>query len=131
MPRYLLPALVYLCNCGLLTSRLAPLKITFHTAVREEISLKHTVDRVTCWLNHLMGSQPQNKKSKLLCSVCSVAQSCPTLCDPMDCSPPGFPVHGIFQARILEWVAISFSRGSCQPRDRTHVSYVGRRILYP
>ena len=43
---------------------------------------------------------------------CLVAQSCPTLCDPMDCSPPGFSVHGISQARILEWVAISFSRGS-------------------
>ena len=38
-----------------------------------------------------------------------VAQSCPTLCDTMDCSPPGFSVHGILQARILEWVAISFS----------------------
>ena len=41
-----------------------------------------------------------------------VAQSCPTLCDPMDCSLPGFSVHGIFQVRVLEWVAISFSRGS-------------------
>ena len=41
------------------------------------------------------------------------------LCDPMDLSPPGSSVHGIFQARILEWVAISFSRGSSQPRDRT------------
>ena len=41
----------------------------------------------------------------------SVAQSCPTLCDPIGCSPPGFSVHGILQARILEWVAISFSRG--------------------
>jgi len=41
-----------------------------------------------------------------------VAQSCPTLCDPMDCSLPGFSVHGIFQARVPEWVAISFSRGS-------------------
>ena len=41
-----------------------------------------------------------------------VVQLCPTLCDPMDCSPPGSSVHGIFQARILEWVAISFSRGS-------------------
>ena len=41
-----------------------------------------------------------------------VAESCPTLCDPMDCSPPGFSIHGIFQARILESVAISFSRGS-------------------
>ena len=48
-----------------------------------------------------------------------VTQSCPTLCDPMDCSLPGSAVHGIFQVRILEWVAISFSRVSSQPRDRT------------
>ena len=45
-----------------------------------------------------------------------VAQSCPTLCDPMDSSLPGSAIHGIFQARILEWAAISFSRGSSQPR---------------
>ena len=51
-----------------------------------------------------------------------VAQLCPSLCDPMDCHPPGSSVHEIFQARILEWVAISFSRGSSQPRDRTWVS---------
>ena len=48
-----------------------------------------------------------------------VAQSCPTLCDPMDCCLPGSSVHGILPARILEWVAIPFSRGSSQPRDRT------------
>ena len=53
-----------------------------------------------------------------------VAQSCPTLCDPVDCSPPGFSVHGILQARILEWVAFSFSRRSSQPRDWTQVSYI-------
>ena len=46
---------------------------------------------------------------------CSVAQSCLTLCDPMDCSLPGSSVHGIFQARILEWVVISFSRGLPNP----------------
>ena len=50
------------------------------------------------------------------------APSCPTLCDPIDCSPPGSSVHGIFQARILEWVAISFSRWSSRPRDLTHDS---------
>ena len=58
---------------------------------------------------------------------------CLTLCNPMDCSPPGSSVHGIFQARILEWVTISSSRGSSQPRDRTLVtcvSCIGRRILY-
>ena len=52
-------------------------------------------------------------------------QSCPNLSNPMDCSPPVSSVHGILQARILEWIAISFSRGSSQPRDQTHVSYTG------
>ena len=63
----------------------------------------------------------------------SVTQSCLTLCDPMDCSLLGPSVHGISQARILEWVATSYSRGSSRPRDRTCVSCVsciGRRILY-
>ena len=50
-------------------------------------------------------------------SESEIAQSCPTLCDPMDCSPPGSSVRGILQARILEWVAISSSRGSSQPGD--------------
>ena len=53
-----------------------------------------------------------------------VAQLCLTLCDPMDCSPPGFSFHRILQARVLEWVAISFSRGSSRPRDRTQVSCI-------
>ena len=53
-----------------------------------------------------------------------VAQSCPTLCDPTDCSPPGSSVHGIFQTRILEWVAMPSCRGSSQPRDRTWVCHI-------
>ena len=52
-----------------------------------------------------------------------------TLCDPMDDSPPGFSVHGILQARILEWTAIPFSRGSSQPRDRTWVSCIAGRFF--
>ena len=52
-------------------------------------------------------------------SESEVSQSCLTLCDPMDCSPPGSSIHEIFQARVLEWVAISFSRGSSWPRDQT------------
>ena len=57
------------------------------------------------------------------------AQSCLTLCDLMDCSPPGSSVYGILQARILEWVAISFSRGSSQPRDWTQVSCIAGRCF--
>ena len=52
------------------------------------------------------------------------AQSCPSLCNPMDCSLPGSSVLGIFQATVLEWIAISFSRGSSQPRDQTRVSRI-------
>ena len=65
--------------------------------------------------------------------VCSVVQLCLTLCDPVDCRPPGSSVHGIFQARILEWVAISYPRGSSRPRDQTRISCVsciGKWILY-
>ena len=61
------------------------------------------------------------------------AQSWPTLCDSMGYSPPVSSVHGISQARMLEWVAISYSRGTSQPRDQTHVScisWIGRQILY-
>ena len=53
-----------------------------------------------------------------------VAQSCLTLCDPMDCSVPGSSVHGILQARVLEQVANSFSRASFQPRDQTRISCI-------
>ena len=61
------------------------------------------------------------------------AHLCPILCNPMDCSLPGSPVQGISQARILEWVAISYSRGSSGPRNQTYISRVScfaRQILY-
>ena len=56
--------------------------------------------------------------------ACSVAKLCLTSCDPMDCSPPGSSMHGLFLARILEWVAISSFRRSFQPRDGMHISCV-------
>ena len=58
-----------------------------------------------------------------------VTLSCPTLCNPMDCSPPVSSVHRILQARLLEWVTISFSRGSFQPRNRTWVSRIAGRFF--
>ena len=71
------------------------------------------------------------KKKKDCC--CLVGKSCLILCNIMDCSPTAFSVHGVFQARILEWVAIPSSRESLQPRNQTHVSClscIGRWILY-
>ena len=79
--------------------------------------------------------------SSLLSSPCSYFLLCPTwkwkwsrsaeptLRDPMDCSPPGSSIHGIFQARVLEWVVISFSRGSSPPSDRTWVSRIAGRYF--
>jgi len=73
-----------------------------------------------------------NKKDVLymyICCVSLVAQSCPILCEPMGCSLPGFSVHGILQARILEWVAMPSSRGSSQPRDQTQISHIAGEFL--
>ena len=75
----------------------------------------------------------QKSSEIMLCtsleSKSEVARSCPTLCDPMDCSISGSSVHGIFQARVLEWIAISFSRESSRPRNRTPVSRIAGRAL--
>ena len=67
---------------------------------------------------------------RILCMPAKSLQSCLTLCDLMDSSPPGSSVHGISQARTLEWIAISFSRGSSRPSGWTWVSYIGRWVLY-
>ena len=67
-----------------------------------------------------------NHVAILTCSVLSGVG----LCDPTDCSPPGSSVHGTFQPRIQEWIAIPLSRGSSQPRDQIHMSCIGRLILY-
>ena len=74
---------------------------------------------MNAWMNIIKADDHQ-----IQCYACLVAQSRLTLCNPMDCSPPGSFVHGISQARILEWVAICFSRKSSSPRDPTHVSCV-------
>ena len=80
-----------------------------------------------CLLHWQEGSLPLETHLE---SESEVTQSCPTLCDPMHCSPPGSSIHGIFQARVLEWVAISFSRGYSQPRDWTWVSHIEGQTLY-
>ena len=70
---------------------------------------------------------------KGVCAVCCHLSPVWLLCDPLDCTLPGSSVHGILQARILEWVAMPSSRGSSPPRDQTHVSYIsciGRQVLY-
>ena len=70
-----------------------------------------------------------HQKVIAVCVYVLVAQSCPTLCDPMDCSLPGSSIHGILQARILAWIAISFSRKSSWPRDWILVSHIAGWLL--
>ena len=81
------------------------------------------------WMNleNMLSEISQTQKNKY-CER-EVAQSCPTLWDPIDCSLPDSSVHGIFQAIVLEWIAISFSRGSSQPRARTRVSCIVDRCF--
>ena len=85
------------------------------------------VNAVYCHPAHLTYMQCECESE----SESEVTQSCPTLCDPVDYSPPGSSVHGILQTRILEWVAISFSSGSSQLRDQAQVSRIaGRRFNF-
>ena len=79
------------------------------SSLKMEISLKN----ILCWV------------------LCLVTQSCLSFGDPMDCSPPDSSAHGILQARIMEWVAIPFSRGSSPPRNQTCVSCIAGRFSEP
>ena len=82
------------------------------------------------WCKMLSTKQAHKVSINTFClKVSEVAQSCPTLCGPIDCSLPGPSVHGIFQARILEWVVMSFFRRSSWPRHWTWVSHIVGRLF--
>ena len=89
----------------------------------EESEVKELIFTNTCCMQGAL------YKNNFFFSICQseVSWSCPTLCDPMDCNLSGYSDHGIFQAKILEWFAISFSRGSSWPRDQTQVSCIAGR----
>ena len=109
---------------SLIRSLNSPLLSTLHL----QDAVLGAVDEVT--MQEMLSSPQQTwktnegGKSNLHVCVRSVTQSYLSLCNPTDCSPSGSPVHGICQARTLEWVAIFYSKGSSQPRDQTHVSCV-------
>ena len=100
---------------------------------KKENLVKFSKNYTSLWyLKQNSPSPPSSQLSKMVASLVvqwirilsRLAQSCPTHCNPMDCSLPGSSVHGIFQAIVLEWIVISFSRGSSQPRDWTQVSLI-------
>ena len=92
----------------------------------------HKESDMTDWPNwrkeENQGSNPCSAVNYVIGSE-SVSHSVVSDCDPVDCSSTGFPVHGILQARILEWVAIPYSRGSSWPRDRTWFTYISGRFF--
>ena len=84
------------------------------------------------WLKTLWRSTNKISKTLALKNACMLSHfSHVQLCDPMDCSPAGSSVHGVLQARTLEWVAVPSSRGSSQPRDQSHSSWVAGGFLTP
>ena len=112
-----------------------PLSLSPRTFLTVQLDIFLFVERTICLLSLPLVTVlcilqiSSGNPSSQLARVSEVAQLCPTLCDTLDCSPPGSSVHGMLQARILEWVAISFSRDSSQPRDRTQVSRIAGRLF--
>ena len=98
---------------------------------------KETPSCVVPWMNleDIKLSEISHSQKDKYCKIPFIlkwklaTQWCPTVCNPKDCSPPGSSVHGIFQARILEWVAISYSRGSSWPRNWIPVSCIAGKIF--
>jgi len=87
------------------------------------------IQRLNRWLPEKRGLEEEKNRCGRLKVKVFIAQSSLTLCNPGDCSPPGSSVCGILQARILEWVAIPFSRGSSRPRAQTQVSCIAGKLL--
>ena len=81
------------------------------------------------WAKHCVQVVRTSEAEPLRKKESEVTQLCLTLCNPIDCSLPGSSVHGIFQARVLEWLVFSFSRGSAQPRSQTRVSCIAGRCF--
>ena len=106
------------------------LAFLYTTNEKSEREIKETIplNIVTKRIKYVGINLPKETKDlyaeNYACMHAKSLQSCDTLCDPTDCSPPGSSIRGILQARILEWVPISFSRGSSQPRHRTLVSCI-------
>ena len=108
--------------------------VNYHVQNRWLVGSYSTAQGALWWPGGAGGREVQEEGDICRHSVCVcvkllVTQFCPTLCDPMNYSPPGSSVHGILQARILEWVAFPFSRRSSQPRDWTQVTCIAGRLF--
>ena len=142
---------IYLCNpcfdqdiyylCRLSSQKVSPrtLPINSHLPKMTHVLISITTDFVSLFLfihieswRAVFEKYPCHCMHQCLRASAKSLQSCPTVYDLMDHSPPGSSVHGILQERILEWVVIPFSKGSSPSRDQNHVSYIcpARQVLY-
>ena len=107
--------------------------IIVSTPEESEDFKKAIISGMSCKFHHQRQDSQSILQTIYVLCCCLVVKSCPTLCDPLDCSQPSFSTHGISQARTVEWAAVSISRGSSRPRDGTSIScisWIGRQILY-
>ena len=116
-------------NRSRLTARESKLMVTKEEGRwgREESGVLDQQNQTTMQIEKQLNPTVQRRELESASRACVRAQSlrsCPTLCHPIDCDPPGSSVHGILQVRVLAWVAMPSSRGSSQPRDQTHISCI-------
>ena len=120
------PDILYLC--GYLKTWLIPSTSLQYS--KKELQVLYPQSKAECEQHYKTNTNQiayNSSEEETIFNESEVAQSCPTLCDPEDCSLPGSSVRGVLQAIILEWVAISFSRGCSQPRDQTRISHIAGR----
>ena len=121
-------------NRSRLTARESKLMVTKEEGRwgREESGVLDQQNQTTMQIEKQLNPTVQRRELESASRACVRAQSlrsCPTLCHPIDCGPPGSSVHGILQVRVLAWVAMPSSRGSSQPRDQTHISCIAGRFF--
>ena len=121
-------------NRSRLTARESKLMVTKEEGRwgREESGVLDQQNQTTMQIEKQLNPTVQRRELESASRACVRAQSlrsCPTLCHPIDCDPPGSSVHGILQVRVLAWVAMPSSRGSSQPRDQTHISCIAGRFF--
>ena len=130
-----LPDCQHVCDAGLLmregcSGRLGLADVSYY--LQDGWTRSHCIAQRSRVINHNGKEYQKEFYIHIYARVCDKPlQSCLTLCSPIDCSPPDSSVHRILLARRLQWVAISYSRGSSQPGDRNRISYlfVGMRVL--
>ena len=131
-PLRLSSRVIFNCFLETILASLMEISVLLLSPIAPSTYLQSYIMQIEMFYFYTSSHRPKALRRQCMCAY-SVAQPCLTLCDTVDCSPSDSSVHGIFQTRILECVAISFSRGSSQPKDQVFVpciSCIGRQVVY-